>query len=248
MSEATGGLRATGVGVQFSGLRAVDDVHLEIDRGQILGLIGPNGAGKTTLVNALTGFQRCDGTLHVDGLDVTNWSPRRRARLGVRRTFQNVRLFMDMTVLENVEVTALGLGLKGVTAREQSADVLGRFDLTEHAHRPAGSLPYGLERRLGIARVLVADPRYVLLDEPAAGLNEHESDDLLDRLKSIPSQFGCGLMVIEHDIRLIMRLSDRLHVMNHGTTLAVGPAEEVRDNPDVIAACLGSTAKKDSNG
>ena len=111
MSEATGGLRATGVGVQFSGLRAVDDVHLEIDRGQILGLIGPNGAGKTTLVNALTGFQRCDGTLYVDGLDVTNWSPRRRARLGVRRTFQNVRLFMDMTVLENVEVTALGLGL-----------------------------------------------------------------------------------------------------------------------------------------
>ena len=139
-------------------------------------------------------------------------------------------------------MTALGLGLRGVTAREQSAEILRRFDLTEHAYRPAGSLPYGLERRLGIARVLVAHPRYVLLDEPAAGLNEDESDDLLDRLKSIPSQFGCGLMVIEHDMRLIMRLSDRLHVMNHGTTLAVGPAEEVRENPDVIAAYLGSAA------
>ncbi|WP_116999523.1 ABC transporter ATP-binding protein [Desertimonas flava] len=238
--RSTRELRATALSVAFAGLRAVDDVDLVVRDDEILGLIGPNGAGKTTLVNSLTGFQACGGRLEFDGVDATGWIPRRRARAGLRRTFQNVRLFKDMTVAENVEVTGLGLGLRRSAARAEARHVLQCFDLAAEADRPAGSLPYGLERRLGIARVLVASPRYVLLDEPAAGLDENESDELLEQLRSIPSAFGCGLMVIEHDMRLIMRLCDRLHVINYGTTLAVGSVHDVRTDPAVIEAYLGS--------
>ena len=236
------GLRARGIGVHFAGLSAVDSVDLDLAPQEILGLIGPNGAGKTTLVNALTGFQPCQGSLSVDGVDLTGSSPRRRSRRGVRRTFQNVRLFADMTVYENVEVVALGLGLKGHRARTASHDILTWSGLDELGHAIAGSLPYGLERRLGIARILVADPRYLLLDEPAAGLNESESDELLELLREVPRRFGCGVMVIEHDMRLIMRLCDRIHVINYGRTLAVGDPAEVRRNPAVIEAYLGGIA------
>ncbi len=236
------GLQARGIGVHFAGLRAVDSVDLDLRAHEILGLIGPNGAGKTTLVNALTGFQRCDGTLSADGVDLTGSSPRRLSRRGIRRTFQNVRLFADMTVYENVEVVALGLGLKGHKARAASYEILAWSGLDHLTDSTAGSLPYGLERRLGIARVLVAEPRYVLLDEPAAGLNESECDELLALLRDVPQRFGCGLMVIEHDMRLIMRLCNRIHVINYGRTLAVGDPADVRRNPAVIEAYLGGTA------
>lgn len=240
--NSTDALSVRGLGVRFAGLRALEGIDLDLSRREILGLIGPNGAGKTTLVNALSGFQRYEGTVTLDGVDVTGRAPRKLSRAGVRRTFQNVRLFNEMSVLENVEVTAVGLGAKRSAARREAETILEVFDLTDVADHPAGSLPYGLERRLGIARVMVADPRYVLLDEPAAGLNEDESDDLLTRLRMLPDRFGCGVMVIEHDMRLIMRLCDRLHVVDHGTTLAIGTAADVRTNPIVIEAYLGTAA------
>ena len=236
------GLAATGVTVRFAGLTALQDVSLTVGRGEILGLIGPNGAGKTTLTNVLTGFQRHGGAVAVDGQDVTGWSPQRLAGAGVRRTFQNVRLFTGMTVAQNLEAAALGVGLSRSAARSDTAALLDRFDLTGFADDDAAALPYGLERRLGVARALVGEPRYVVLDEPAAGLNETESDELLGRLRAVPEQFGCGLIVIEHDMRLIMRLCDRLHVIDHGRTLASGSPADVRANPAVIEAYLGAAA------
>jgi len=239
---AGGRLSTRGLGVQFAGLTALNDIDLELHAGEILGLIGPNGAGKTTLVNALTGFQAHSGRLLLDDVDVTGHKPRNLSRAGVRRTFQNVRLFEEMTVIENIEVTGLGLGLSASQARHDAHELLEWFELTEHAHQPADSLPYGHERLLGIVRVMIAEPRFVLLDEPAAGLDESESDELLERLRAVPGRFGCGLMVIEHDMRMIMRLCDRLHVIDHGTTLAVGAADEIRTNARVIEAYLGTAA------
>ncbi|WP_211178107.1 ABC transporter ATP-binding protein [Pseudonocardia acidicola] len=232
-------LTATGISVQFAGLQALDDVDLQLHRGEILGLIGPNGAGKSTLVNALTGFQRCTGRLLVDGVDMTGWSPVRRSRNGVRRTFQNVRLFPEMSVYENVEVVGLGLGIGQRKVRGMVEDVLDWFGMSQLSAMRAGSLPYGTERRLGIARILVTGARYVLLDEPAAGLNEDESDGLLELLAGLPERFSCGLMVIEHDLRLIMRLCHRLQVIDHGLLLAVGDPASVRRDPAVIEAYLG---------
>ncbi|WP_214370959.1 ABC transporter ATP-binding protein [Pseudonocardia sp. H11422] len=237
--EAAGRLRATGISVSFAGLRALDDVDLELRSGEILGLIGPNGAGKSTLVNTLTGFQRCTGRLVVDGVDMTGSSPPRLSRSGVRRTFQNVRLFPAMTVYENVEVVGLGLGMGHRKVRALAEDVLDRFGMSHLSATSAGSLPYGIERRLGIARILVGGARYVLLDEPAAGLNEDESDELLELLTRLPEMFSCGLMVIEHDLRLIMRLCHRLQVIDHGRVLAVGDPAIVRRDPAVVEAYLG---------
>ncbi|MHA6795424.1 ABC transporter ATP-binding protein [Pseudonocardia bannensis] len=235
----TGRLRATGISVNFAGLRALDDVDLELRDGEILGLIGPNGAGKSTLVNALTGFQRHTGRLVVDGVDMTGWSPRRLSRSGVRRTFQNVRLFPEMSVYENVEAVGLGLGLGHRKVRGLAGDILDWFGMSHLSSTPARSLPYGIERRLGIARILVTGARYVLLDEPAAGLNEDESDELLELLARLPERFSCGLMVIEHDLRLIMRLCHRLQVIDHGRLLAVGDPATVRRDPAVVEAYLG---------
>ncbi|MCF7551547.1 ABC transporter ATP-binding protein [Pseudonocardia sp. WMMC193] len=233
-------LTASGVTVAFAGLTALEDVELSVRPGEILGLIGPNGAGKTTLTNVLTGFQRHSGAVSVDGRDVTGWSPQRLSRVGVRRTFQNVRLFGGMTVAENLHAAALGAGLRRRAARRATTELLDRADLGSLAEVEATSLPYGLERRLGVARALVGDPRYVVLDEPAAGLNEEESDELLRWLRAVPEQYGCGLVVIEHDMRLIMRLCDRLHVIDHGRTLAVGTPAQVRADPLVIEAYLGA--------
>ncbi|GAA4559371.1 ABC transporter ATP-binding protein [Pseudonocardia xishanensis] len=235
-------LTASGIGVGFAGLTALEDIHLTVSPGEVLGLIGPNGAGKTTLTNVLTGFARHTGTVTVDGRDVTGWSPQKLSRFGIRRTFQNVRLFGGMTVAENLDAAALGAGLRRAAARRCTRALLDRFDLGPHSEVEATSLPYGLERRLGIARALVGEPRYVVLDEPAAGLNEEESNELLVRLRAVPEQYGCGLVVIEHDMRLIMRLCDRLHVIDHGRTLATGAPAEIRVDPLVIEAYLGSGA------
>ena len=229
--------------VHFGGVRAVDGVDLLLPRGTILGLIGPNGAGKTTLVNAITGFQRLDsGTVTIDGHDVTNRRPERLARLGVSRTFQSVRLFPRLSVLDNVALGAAGLGVSQRRARELAQQLLARARATAWADLPAAALPHGEERRVGIMRALAMQPRFLFLDEPAAGLDEQESDALLGWLQEIPSQLGCGMLVIEHDMRLVLRLCPVIQVLDYGKTIANGRAEDVRRNPAVISAYLGTEA------
>jgi branched-chain amino acid transport system ATP-binding protein len=227
--------------VHFVGVKAVDDVDLELRRGEILGLIGPNGAGKTTLVNALTGFQRAQaGNVCLGEVAVTGWSPDQLARAGLARTFQNVRLFRGLSVFENVRLGASGVGTPEREAVRIAWDVLDRMGLVARAAVDAGSLPHGEERRAGIARSLAMRPSFVLLDEPAAGLNETESDELLNSLSAIPADFGCGLLVIEHDMRLIMRLCGRVQVIDYGKTLSIGTPTQVRADPAVVAAYLGT--------
>ena len=235
------GLSARGIAVHFAGVKAVDGVDLDLAEGQILGLIGPNGAGKTTFLNVLSGFQRpTSGTLHLDGTDVTGRPPSRLARDGVVRTFQNVRLFTRMTVEENIEAGASGGGAAPRAARQRARELLRRFGLADRADTMAGALPYGDERRLGIARALATGPRFLLLDEPAAGMNEAESDQLLETLRSVNAQDGCGLLVVEHDMRLMLRLCRDMHVLDYGQTLAVGTPDEIRRDRRVLEAYLGA--------
>jgi branched-chain amino acid transport system ATP-binding protein len=234
-------LEARAVEVHFAGVKAVDGVDLALRRGEILGLIGPNGAGKTTLVNALTCFQHpTGGRVLLAGSDVTGWDPSRLGRQGLARTFQNVRLFNRLTVFENVELGAVGGGLKPGPARELTWSLLERVRLTERARMRADSLPYGEERRVGILRALAMRPRFLLLDEPAAGLNEAESDELMETLGALPAEFGLGLLIIEHDMRLIMRLCERIQVIDHGKTIAVGTPDEIRKDAAVLTAYLGT--------
>jgi branched-chain amino acid transport system ATP-binding protein len=235
------------VRVYFSALKAVDDVSLRVDHGEILGLIGPNGAGKTTLMNVMSGFQRLTaGRVVMDGRAVTRLSPGRMVQLGVGRTFQAGRLFDGLTVFENVEVGALGTGVSPRKARNRTWELLKRMDLAERWHLRAGALPFGHQRRLGIIRALSTDPRFLLLDEPAAGLNEAETDELLRAIGSIRHDYGCGIVVIEHDMRLIMGLCDRIHVLDHGKSICSGSPRDVRREPAVIAAYLGR-AKEAAN-
>jgi branched-chain amino acid transport system ATP-binding protein len=242
-------LECRGITVQFQGLRALDDVELSVGQGEILGLIGPNGAGKTTLVNVLSGFQRPSaGRVAMAGQDLTRRSVGRRARAGLARTFQNVRLFEDLTVLENVESAAIGVGVAPHRARPAAWRLLERLGLEEAATTRAGSHPYGDERRLGIARALAIGPTFLLLDEPAAGLNEAESAELVAILAGIREEIGCGVVLIEHDMSVIMRLCDRLQVLDYGRTIAVGSPEETRRDPAVLAAYLGTDWEDEDAG
>lgn len=238
--ESPGPLAVQALSVAFEGLLALDKVDLELRRGEVLGLIGPNGAGKTTLLNVLSGFQRPRaGRVTLDGRDVTGLAPHHRARLGVGRTFQGARIFRALSVAENIEVGGLGAGLSRRAARARARDLMARFGLVAEADRPASSLPHGRGRRVTILRSLAAAPRFLLLDEPAAGLNEAESDDLLALIRDIRDDLGCGLLVIEHDMRLIMRLCDRIHVLDYGKTIASGPPGVIRCDPAVVLAYLG---------
>lgn len=237
-------LEVRGLSVHFEGVKAVDLVDLDLAAGEILGLIGPNGAGKTTLVNALTGFQRpTSGTVHLDGVEITRWAPEQRARRGLVRTFQAVRLFSGLTVLENVAVVATATGLSGRQGRRLAYELLEQADLSAFAHLRARGIPAGFERRLGIVRALAARPTFLLLDEPAAGLNESESDDLVASLQAVRERTGCGLLVIEHDMRVIMKLCERIQVIDYGKTIAIGTPDEIQRNPDVITAYLGTERK-----
>ncbi|MFQ5774625.1 MAG: ABC transporter ATP-binding protein [Kiloniellaceae bacterium] len=243
--ESSASLVVEGVSKHFAGLRALDRVSLRLEEGEILGLIGPNGSGKTTLINVVTGLlPPTEGRIVAGGLDITGKRAHEIARARVARTFQRVRLFHDLTVLENVEVAAVGVGLPRRQARRRAREILAELDLAPWAARLAGELPYGHERRVEVARALAAAPRFLLLDEPAAGLNEEESTELLRMLAPIPRDKGLGILIVDHDMNLIMRLCGRLHVLNYGRTIGEGTPEAVRRIPEVVAAYLGSTAKE----
>jgi branched-chain amino acid transport system permease protein len=241
LSRSPKNLRAAGISVAFGGLEVLKEVSLELETGQALGLIGPNGAGKTTLVNVLSGYQSPDaGSMAVDGLTVSRCSPAKLAHLGVTRTFQSALPFPNMTVLENVAVGAMGVGARQRNAAKSAEQILIRLGLIEFRDRPAGSLSPGKQRVLGIARALATDPSFLLLDEPAAGLNDEEACELLPVLRGLLDDHGCGLLLIEHDMSVVMELCPTVQVLNNGSTLRVAAADEVQRDPAVIEAYLGS--------
>jgi branched-chain amino acid transport system permease protein len=239
---AEGALRAEGISLAFAGLRVLKEVNLELAPGEALGLIGPNGAGKTTLVNVLSGFQAPDaGAVSLDGVDVTGRSPSRLAQDGLGRTFQAALPFPHLSSLESVAVGAMGMGVGRRRALARAANVLDRLNLRQQATLPAGSLPPGSQRLLGIARALAIGPRYLLLDEPAAGLNESECEELVTILRKVLGDFGCGILLIEHDMSIVMELCLRVQVLDDGSTLRVGSPEEVQADPAVVRSYLGSS-------
>jgi branched-chain amino acid transport system ATP-binding protein len=238
-----GALRAASVSRAFEGVQALREVTLELHRHEVVGLIGPNGAGKSTLVNVLTGFDFPDvGTVELEGREITRWTPHRRGRHGLARTFQHSRSFRGLSVRENVEVAALGVGSGPRAARRRAAELLDRLQLTQYASAPAGSLAGGDERRLGVARALATEPRFVLLDEPAAGLPEAEVPDFAEVIRFVRDEHDAGVLLIDHNMALVMGVCDRIHVLDHGATLAEGAPAEIRANLDVASAYLGETA------
>ena len=233
-------LRASSISRSYDGVQALRGVTLELRRGEVVGLIGPNGAGKSTLVNVLSGFDRPDtGTVALGDKDVTRWSPHRRGRHGLARTFQHSHSFGSLSVRENVEVAALGVGAGLRRATQRADSLLAALGLLQYADTPASSLAHGDERRLGVARALATEPSFVLLDEPAAGLPEAEVPDFAAVVRSVRDEHGAGVLLIDHNMALIMEICDRIHVLDQGTTLAEGAPADIRSNLDVAAAYLG---------
>lgn len=236
-------LRATDISVRFSGVSAIDHVSIALNKGEILGLIGPNGAGKTTMVNVLSGFQRpASGSVSISDRDAGGRAADWFSRNGVVRTFQAVRLFRGMTVSENVEVGFATLGVGRAEARRRAAALLDIIGLANHADTLCGGLNYGDERRVGIARALAMSPNFLLLDEPAAGMNIAEAETLGALIGKIRDDFGCGILLIEHNMRLVMNTCERLHVMSSGKTIVEGAPSEVAASRDFKTAYLGSEA------
>ncbi|GGV21558.1 ABC transporter ATP-binding protein [Actinomadura cremea] len=233
-------LEVTGVGKGFRGLRALSDVDFRVDRGEILGIIGPNGAGKTTLFNVMCGALAPDtGSVTFGGKDVTGAKPHRLARAGMVRTFQLMRPFASMTVQENVGLAAQHRRLPARRLRDASMEIVERVGLGDWAHRPATELPTAGLKRLELARALAMKPRVLLLDEVLAGLVPSEREPVLDLLADLREQDGTTLLFIEHIMAAVMRLSDRVLVLDQGMVLATGSAEEVTSDPRVIEAYLG---------
>jgi ABC-type branched-subunit amino acid transport system ATPase component len=236
-------LEIDAVSKDFAGLHALREVSMQIEEGEILAVIGPNGSGKTTLINVVSGVIRpSSGHVRMNGQVLTDLPSHAVAQSGIARTFQNIRLFRDMTVIENVETAASrSPRVKGfLRPRRRSREALARLGLQRYADAIVSTLPYGLQRRVEIARAISTQPFFVLLDEPAAGLNEIESDELLESIRGLRKELGCGMMVVDHDLRLFMRVAGRIHALNEGRTLAEGTPEQVRKNPAVIQAYLGS--------
>ncbi|NDJ55947.1 ABC transporter ATP-binding protein [Enterobacteriaceae bacterium 4M9] len=241
--------------MRFGGLLAVNNVALTLNAGEIVSLIGPNGAGKTTVFNCLTGFYKpSGGTIKLRDKELAGLSGQEIARLGVVRTFQHVRLFREMTVIENLLVaqhkqmkTGVFSGLlktpafrrSQAEALDRAAVWLERIGLLEHANRQASNLAYGQQRRLEIARCMVTQPEILMLDEPAAGLNPRETKELDELIVELRDHHSTTILLIEHDMKLVMGISDRIYVVNQGTPLASGTPEQIRNNPDVIRAYLG---------
>ena len=234
-------LRATGVARAFEGVAALQGVDLEVRRHEVVGLIGPNGAGKTTLVNCMTGFDLPDtGAVALDEREITRWPVARRARAGLARTFQHGHLFKGLSVRENVEVAALGVGRSARAARRRGRELLGLLNLQDRVEQDAGLLPHGEEMKLGVARALATEPRYVLMDEPAAGLSDAEVPAFADVLRSVRDEHEAGVLVIDHNMALIMGVCDRVYVLDEGKLIAHGPPDEVRRDVQVAAAYLGA--------
>lgn len=248
-------LKITNLGISFGGLRAVDDFNIEIEKGELYGLIGPNGAGKTTVFNLLTGvYKPTDGTIILDGKDITGKSTIEINKAGIARTFQNIRLFKQMSVLDNVKVGlhnkyrySVATGILRLPKffktekqmDEEALELLKVFDLDKEASYLASNLPYGKQRKLEIARALATQPKLLLLDEPAAGMNPNETQELMDTIKYIRDNFGMTVLLIEHDMRLVGGICERLTVLNFGQELASGATSDVLSNPEVITAYLG---------
>lgn len=248
-------LSVNGLTMRFGGLVAVDNVSLDIYTGEIVSLIGPNGAGKTTIFNCLTGFYTpTGGTIKLVDQHLAGLNGQQIACMGIVRTFQHVRLFREMTVIENLLVaqhqqlkTGIFSGLFKThsftkahqAALERAADWLSRIGLLEYANRQAGNLAYGQQRRLEIARCMVTQPKILMLDEPAAGLNPKETSELDELIVELRDQHATTILLIEHDMKLVMGISDRIYVVNQGTPLADGTPGQIRNHPDVIRAYLG---------
>lgn len=248
-------LECVHLGIDFGGLRAVDDFTLTIGKTEIAGLIGPNGAGKTTIFNLLTKvYQPTRGTIMLNGVDTTGKTTAQINQMGIARTFQNIRLFNNLTVEENVKVglhnqevysTATGIfrlpgyWKKEKQAHERALDLLSIFDMQDLADWKAGSLPYGAQRRLEIVRALATNPSLLLLDEPAAGMNPSETYELMQNIVKIRDTFNIAVMLIEHDMNLVMGICEGICVLNFGKVIAKGTAEEIQANPVVIEAYLG---------
>ena len=216
---------------------------LELRRGEVVGLIGPNGAGKSTLVNVISGFDRPDaGSVELADRDITRWPAHRRGRQGLARTFQHAHSFGALTVRENVEVAALGVGSGPRRAARRAGELLELLGLAAQADAPASALAHGDERRLGVARALATEPHFVLLDEPAAGLPEAEVPAFAAVVRSVRDEHGVGVLLIDHNMALIMDVCDRIQVLDQGQTLAEGAPDEIRANLDVAAAYLGESA------
>lgn len=248
-------LEVSNLGIAFGGLQAVAQLDLSIEKGQLYGLIGPNGAGKTTVFNMLTGvYKPTEGNIILDGVDITGKSPEVISKAGVARTFQNIRLFNDMSVLDNVKVAMHNqvtysvwtgiLRLPSFKEKEHEMDrealkLLKIFNLDGQANLKASQLPYGKQRELEIARALATKPKLLLLDEPAAGMNPNETADLMNTIKFVRDTFDISVLLIEHDMSFVMGICEYITVLNYGRELAKGTGKEIRNNPDVIAAYLG---------
>ena len=250
-------LEVKNLSISFGGLKAVDNFHINIEKGQLYGLIGPNGAGKTTIFNMLTGvYKPADGKIFLDGEDITGKSTMEINKEGIARTFQNIRLFSDLTVLDNVKaglhnqkeyiystlsgILRLPAYHKAEKAMDERAmELLKVFDLDKEFDYKASNLPYGKQRKLEIARALATEPKLLLLDEPAAGMNPNETAELMKTIRFVRDHFDMTVLLIEHDMKLVSGICERLTVLNFGHMLAEGPTSEVLSNPEVIKAYLG---------
>jgi len=248
-------LECKNLGIQFGGLKAVDSFNLNIEKGMLYGLIGPNGAGKTTVFNLLTGvYKPTTGTIRLDGKLINGKTPTQINNMGIARTFQNIRLFSNMSVLDNVKVALhekvkypllasmthmFGFNKKEKEMDELATDILKVFSLDDKSDTLSGNLPYGEQRKLEIARALATSPSLLLLDEPAAGMNPNETEELMETIRQIRDRYNLTILLIEHDMKLVAGICEKLSVLNFGTELASGTPSEVLNNPEVITAYLG---------